>query len=159
MQHFLLENALNYVIEQGGINLEALNGKTLHFSLDDLHLSVNFVCVNDRIFVTDAKNDAYEVDIRLKSSAFLALLRGEALADLLRQDKIIIYGDVKTAQLLVDLLQQSDVDLEELLSHWTGDIIAHQAGKFARGTQKSDYSLTSLKDKLTNLLITPKRFT
>lgn len=159
MQHFLLENALNYVIEQGGINLEALNGKTLHFSLDDLHLSVNFVCVNDRIFVTDAKNDAYEVDIRLKSSAFLALLRGEALADLLRQDKIIIYGDVKTAQLLVDLLQQSDVDLEELLSHWTGDIIAHQAGKFARGAQKSDYSLTSLKDKLTNLLITPKRFT
>lgn len=159
MQHFLLENALNYVIEQGGINLEALNGKTLHFSLDDLHLSVNFVCVNDRIFVTDAKNDAYEVDIRLKSSAFLALLRGEELADLLRQDKIIIYGDVKTAQLLVDLLQQSDVDLEELLSHWTGDIIAHQAGKFARGKKKSDYSLTSLKDKLTNLLITPKRFT
>jgi ubiquinone biosynthesis protein UbiJ len=33
-------------------------------------------------------------------------MQGKDLTELLRQDKIIIHGDVKTAQLLVDLLQQ-----------------------------------------------------
>lgn len=158
MQHFLLERALNYFIEQGDINLKTLSGKTVHFALNDLPLSVNFICINDRIFVSDDTNAAYDVDIKLKSSAFLALLRGEALSDLLRQDQIIIHGDVKTAQLLVDLLQQVEFDLEELLSHWSGDIIAHQAGKLVRNLQKSDKPLATFKDKLSHLLIAPKRF-
>jgi ubiquinone biosynthesis protein UbiJ len=59
-------------------------------------------------------------------SAFADLLKQAKLHDMLRQDKIIIHGDVKTAQLLVDILQQLDFDFEEVMSQWTGDIIAHQ---------------------------------
>jgi ubiquinone biosynthesis protein UbiJ len=59
-------------------------------------------------------------------SVFLQLMQGEDLTELLRQDKIIIHGDVKTAQLLVDLLQQVEFDFEEELSKFTGDIVAHQ---------------------------------
>ena len=157
MQHFVLEQALNYLIDQGNADLSTLNGKTLHFALEDLPLNVNFVCTNDRIFVTtDTSTDA-DVDIKLKSSVFLALFQGKDLTELLRQDKIVIHGDVKTAQLLVDLLQQLDIDLEEALSKYTGDIIAHQVGKMAKKFKTSDNPLEALKNELTTLLVAPSK--
>ncbi|MCS5586755.1 MAG: SCP2 sterol-binding domain-containing protein [Gammaproteobacteria bacterium] len=155
MQHFVLEQALNYLIDQGDADLSALNGKTLYFALEDLPLDVNFVCTNDRIFVTTDTSAGADVDIKLKSSVFLALFQGEDLTELLRQDKIIIHGDVKTAQLLVDLLQQIDIDLEEALSKYTGDIIAHQVGKLAKNFKASDSPLEAIKNELTTLFVAP----
>ena len=157
MQHFVLEQALNYLIDQGNADLSALNGKTLYFSLEDLPLDVNFVCTNDRIFVTTDTSIGADVDIKLKSSVFLALFQGKDLTELLRQDKIVIHGDVKTAQLLVDLLQQLDIDLEEALSKYTGDIIAHQVGKMAKKFKTSDNPLEALKNELTTLLVAPSK--
>ncbi|HIM95128.1 MAG TPA: hypothetical protein EYM53_00735 [Gammaproteobacteria bacterium] len=157
MQHFVLEQALNHLIDQGNADLSALNGKTMYFALEDLPLDVNFICTNDRIFVTTDISAGADVDIKLKSSVFLALFQGEDLTELLRQDKIIIHGDVKTAQLLVDLLQQIDIDFEEVLSKYTGDIVAHQIGKLAKSFKASDNPLERLKDELTALLITPKK--
>ena len=157
MQHFVLEQALNYLIDQGNADLSALNGKTLYFSLEDLPLDVNFVCTNDRIFVTTDTSADADVDIKLKSSVFLALFQGKDLTELLRQDKIVIHGDVKTAQLLVDLLQQLDIDLEEALSKYTGDIIAHQVGKMAKKFKTSDNPLEALKNELTTLLVAPSK--
>ncbi len=155
MQHFVLEQALNYLIDQGKADLGALNDKTLYFSLEDLPLDVNFVCTNNRIFVTTDTSAGADVDIKLKSSVFLALLQGEDLTELLRQDKIIIHGDVKTAQLLVDLLQQIDIDFEEILSKYTGDIVAHQVGKLAKNFKTSDNPLEAIKNELTTLFVAP----
>ncbi len=155
MQHFVLEQALNYLIDQGNVDLSALNGKTLHFALEDLPLNVNFVCTNNRIFVTTNTSIGADVDIKLKSSVFLALLQGEDLTDLLREDKIIIHGDVKTAQLLVDLLQQIDIDFEEMLSKYTGDIIAHQVGKLTQNFKTSNNPLEAIKNELTTLFVAP----
>jgi len=157
MQHFVLEQALNYLIDQGNADLSTLNGKTLHFALEDLPLNVNFVCTNDRIFVTTDTSADADVDIKLKSSVFLALFQGKDLTELLRQDKIVIHGDVKTAQLLVDLLRQLDIDLEEALSKYTGDIIAHQVGKMAKKFKTSDNPLEALKNELTTLLVAPSK--
>jgi len=153
----VLEQALNYLIDQGNADLSTLNGKTLHFALEDLPLNVNFVCTNDRIFVTTDTSADADVDIKLKSSVFLALFQGKDLTELLRQDKIVIHGDVKTAQLLVDLLQQLDIDLEEALSKYTGDIIAHQVGKMAKKFKTSDNPLEALKNELTTLLVAPSK--
>ncbi|SFV77630.1 Protein YigP (COG3165) clustered with ubiquinone biosynthetic genes [hydrothermal vent metagenome] len=159
MQHFALEQALNYLIQTGEIDLKPLDNKTIRFSLQDLPLDVNFVCTNDRIFVISDTNRNSDVDISLGASVFFALFKGEDLSDLLRQDKIVIHGDVKTAQLLVDLLQTVDIDLEEVLSQYTGDIVAHKAGKIAKNfkkiAQKSSNPLDAIKDGLSALLITP----
>jgi ubiquinone biosynthesis protein UbiJ len=56
---------------------------------------------------------------------------------------IIIHGDVKTAQLLVDLLQQVEFDFEEELSKFTGDIVAHQVGRIATKFKSSDNPLVA----------------
>ncbi|SMN13226.1 Protein YigP (COG3165) clustered with ubiquinone biosynthetic genes [Bathymodiolus heckerae thiotrophic gill symbiont] len=156
MQTVILERTLNYLLETHQIDVSLLDGKVVYFSLQDLPIEVSFVCTNARIFVTTDANTTTDVDIKLKSSVFLALLQGEELTKLLREDKIIIHGDVKTAQLLVDLLQQVDIDFEEELSKYTGDMVAHQVGKLAKKFKSSDNPLTSIKDKITTLLIRPK---
>ena len=159
MQHFALEQALNYLIQTGEIDLKPLDNKTIRFSLQDLPLDVNFVCTNDRIFVISDTSRNSDVDISLGAGVFFALFKGDDLTVLLRQDKIVIHGDVKTAQLLVDLLQSVDIDLEETLSQYTGDIVAHKAGKIAKNfkkiAQNSSNPLDAIKDSLSALLITP----
>ncbi|HIB28227.1 MAG TPA: hypothetical protein EYO47_03005 [Candidatus Thioglobus sp.] len=159
MQHFALEQALNYLIQTGEIDLKPLDNKTIRFSLQDLPLDVNFVCTNDRIFVISDTSRNSDVDISLGAGVFFALFKGDDLTELLRQDKIVIHGDVKTAQLLVDLLQSVDIDLEEALSQYTGDIVAHKAGKIAKNfkkiAQNSSNPLDAIKDSLSALLITP----
>ena len=155
MQHFLLEQALNYFIRQNKVDLSTLNGKTLFFTLEDLPLSFNFICTNNRIFVTTQDDITADVDVKLHARVFLALIQGENLTDLLRQDKIKIHGDVKTVQLLVDLLQKIDINLEEMLAKHTGDIVAHQLGKVAKNLSKSTNPIDSFKDELTTLLIAP----
>ena len=159
MQHFALEQALNYLIQTGEIDLKPLDNKTIRFSLQDLPLDVNFVCTNDRIFVISDTGRNSDVDISLRAGVFFALFKGDDLTELLRQDKIVIHGDVKTAQLLVDLLQSVDIDLEEVLSQYTGDIVAHKAGKIAKNfkkiAQNSSNPLDAIKDSLSALLITP----
>ncbi len=161
MQHFVLEQALNYLIDQGDADIGSLNGKTIYFALDDLPLTLNFICTNNRIFVTTDTSSNADVDIKLKSIVFLSLLQGEEISDLLKQDKIIIHGDVKTAQLLVDLLKSAQIDFEEILSQYTGDVIANQIGNIARNLKDSSNTLNSpieaIKDGLTSLLISPSK--
>jgi ubiquinone biosynthesis accessory factor UbiJ len=58
-------------------------------------------------------------------------ISGSLLA-LLKQEKLSISGDTEVAQLLRDILNSMDIDWEEHLSHWIGDIAAHQVGNAAR---------------------------
>lgn len=157
MQAVILERALNFLLATHPIDIQPLEGKTVHFCLQDLLLEVNCICTNNRIFVTTDTNRTADVGVKLQVAVFLALLQGEYLVELLKQDKIVIHGDVKTAQLLVDLLQQVELDLEELLSTWTGDIVAHQVGKLAKKFKSSDNPIASIKNGITNFLIVPSK--
>ena len=155
MKTLILENALNYLLSTHQVDISPLEGKTIRLSLQDFPLDVYFICVNNRFFVVSNSNIT-DVEITLTASAFSDLLKQATLQDMLRQDKIIIHGDVKTAQLLVDILQQLDVDFEEVLSQWTGDIIAHQTGKVIKHLKSSDHPISALKDKIGTILINPK---
>lgn len=158
-QSVILERVLNHLITNGKVDISVLNGKTIGFSLQDLPLDMYFVCTNSRIFVLPAADKPTDVDVKLKSMVFISLLQGEDLTGLLRQDKINIHGDVKTAQLLVDLLKKVDISPEEMLSKYTGDIIVSQleklTKKFNPANTQSNNPLETIKDELTTLLINP----
>ncbi|ABA58802.1 Protein of unknown function DUF1243 [Nitrosococcus oceani ATCC 19707] len=47
--------------------------------------------------------------------------------------EVQIHGDIELGRKLRTLLQGFDLDLEELLSHYTGDLLAHQIGNRMRG--------------------------
>jgi ubiquinone biosynthesis protein UbiJ len=80
---------------------------------------------NENTGVSANKINLYWKILQRKMHRFL--MQGEDLTELLRQDKIIIHGDVKTAQLLVDLLQQVEFDFEEELK----PTIYHTRGEHA----------------------------
>ena len=96
--------------------------------------------------------------------SFLSLFKGVALEDLIEKEDIEINGSIKTAQQLADLLASSSIDIEELISQYTGDIIAHQVGQSFKQIKnislKNDGSIIdTLKEELTTLLIAPSRST
>ena len=103
-----------------------------------------------------------DVDIKLNKTAFLALVKGASFEELIESDEIDINGSVKTAQQLADLIALASIDVEELVSHYTGDIIAHQLGKSIRlvkGKTNNDKVniIETLKNDLTTLLVAPSR--
>lgn len=49
--------------------------------------------------------------------------------------EVKIEGDIHIGRKFQELFDKLDIDLEEKLSHYTGDIIAHQIGRFFRAGQ------------------------
>ena len=118
---------------------------------------------NSRVFVMEMHDQQnVDVDIKLNKTAFLSLFKGASFEELIESDEIDINGSVKTAQQLADLLALASIDVEELVSHYTGDIIAHQLGKsikLVKGKTNSDKVniIETLKNDLTTLLVAPSR--
>ena len=59
--------------------------------------------------------------------------------------KVSVIGDAELAERFGTLFSGLDVDWEEQLSHLTGDVVAHQAGRMARATRDyfADASVTA----------------
>ena len=118
---------------------------------------------NSRVFVMEMHDQQnVDVDIKLNKTAFLSLFKGASFEELIESDEIDINGSVKTAQQLADLLALASIDVEELVSHYTGDIIAHQIGKSiklvkGRGNIDKVNIIETLKNDLTTLLVAPSR--
>ena len=103
-----------------------------------------------------------DVDIKLNKTAFLSLFKGASFEELIESDEIDINGSIKTAQQLADLIALASIDVEELVSHYTGDIIAHQLGKsikLVKGKTNNNKVniIETLKNDLTTLLGAPSR--
>ena len=63
---------------------------------------------------------------------------------------------------MADLFALSSIDIEELISQYTGDIIAHQLGQTidrikGSSSQEKDSFVENLKNEFTTLLIAPSR--
>lgn len=161
MQHFLLEMAINQLIASQSVDISALSGKIIRFELGSTPLQVNFICTPEKIYVVSSSEEPSSVDIQLDTQVFLSLFEGKDLKQLLREDQLVIHGDVKTAQLLVDLLEQVRIDPEEVLSQYTGDIVANELGKLVRGLRAGlddqAHPLNQIKDSLAELILQPKK--
>ncbi len=93
-----------------------------------------------------------------------ALLTGSALAfgakglgsssiGTLFNDSIEISGDSEVGHAFIRLFEKMDIDLEESLSRYTGDIIAHRIGRFFRtGHRWTGDMLESFRLNLTEFL-------
>ncbi len=163
MFRLTLEKTLNHLINTNNIDTERLNNKIIGLSVDEFNLKLIFMFTNSRVFVMEMQDHQnINVDIKLNKNAFLSLLKGASFEDLIESDEIEINGNIKTAQQLADLIALSSIDAEELVSHYTGDIIAHQLGKsikLVKGKANNDKVniIEALKNDLTTLLVAPSR--
>ena len=82
----------------------------------------DFMFSNSRVFVIENNGqEPVDVDISLNKTAFLSLFKGVSFEELIETDEIEINGSIKTAQQLADLMALSSIDMEELISQYTGD--------------------------------------
>jgi len=163
MFRLTLEKTLNHLINANNINTEDLNNKIIGLGVDEFNLKLLFMFTNSRVFVMEMdEQQNVNVDIKLNKTAFLSLFKGASFEELIESDEIDINGSVKTAQQLADLIALASIDVEELVSHYTGDIIAHQLGKsikLVKGKTNNDKVniIETLKNDLTTLLVAPSR--
>ncbi len=165
MFRLAIEKALNHMINANSVDIALIDNKIISINVDDINLSLFFLCLNSRIFViNNTQNKKTDVEIRMNKASFLSLFKGVTLEDLIEKEDIEINGSIKTAQQLAGLLASSSIDIEELISQYTGDIIAHQVGQSLKQIKnmslKNDGSIiATLKEELTTLLIAPSRST
>ena len=163
MFRLTLEKTLNHLINTNNIDTEGLNNKIIGLSVDEFNLKLLFMFTNSRVFVMEMQDQQnINVDIKLNKTAFLSLFKGASFEELIESDEIDINGSVKTAQQLADLIALASIDVEELVSHYTGDIIAHQLGKSIklvkdRGNIDKVNIIETLKNDLTTLIVAPSQ--
>ena len=163
MFRLTLEKTLNDLINTNNIDTEGLNNKMISLSVDEFNLKLLFMCTNSRVFVMEMQgHQNINVEIKLNKNTFLSLFKGVSFEDLIESDEIEINGSVKTAKKLADLIALASIDVEELVSHYTGDIIAHQLGKSVKlvkdkATNNKVNIVETLKNDLTTLLVAPSR--
>ncbi|MGD8546753.1 MAG: SCP2 sterol-binding domain-containing protein [Thiohalophilus sp.] len=133
-----METALNRVLRLDSEAFEQLRifeGKVIALELRGTGLTLTLLPGTEGIQVMSVS--AIEPDTMISGTplALLELGFGDAHR-VLFSGEVTIRGDVETGQAFKRLLDRMDIDWEELLSHYSGDIIAHQFGDLVRGLQQ-----------------------
>jgi len=104
--------------------LPSLAGQRLHIELTGLPVAITLLASPQGIELLDGH--AEDADSCIKAPPF-SLLRLVLTPNALLTDfpDIHLSGDIRTAQQFSNLFKQLDIDWEEQLSHWIGDIPAH----------------------------------
>lgn len=128
-----MQTALNSALSGSSAaarDLKQLDGKVIALEIKELPFKLYFLPQNGKLTVQAEHTGKPDMTVRAPSFALLeaALRRGEA-----PPRGIELNGDAETAQIFSRLLKQADLDWEELLSRYVGDVAAHQIGNLAHG--------------------------
>ncbi|QDF68337.1 sterol-binding protein [Shewanella sp. SNU WT4] len=110
-----------------------LIGKVIVIELAQLPFPLCLIC-HDSIAVLSDYKAQHDVRLRTDIATLIALTRGESVTDLIKQDKLVLEGDIQVLQALSRYLQMNPPDLAEPLSQLIGDVPVHhleQAGRSA----------------------------
>ncbi|WP_416306516.1 ubiquinone biosynthesis accessory factor UbiJ [Neptunicella sp. SCSIO 80796] len=124
----VLESAINKLLsmdEQSAERLRPLTGKQLKVDLRELPWPLTLV-FNNHIEIQ--ANSAADVDCTLKLSVgtLNKLQDSSQLTQLIQNRELELLGDIHVAQSFSVLIKDLDIDWEEQLSVYTGDVFAHQ---------------------------------
>lgn len=116
--------------------IKALHGKILEMIVSPLNLHFFMRFNHTKIELLAALNANIEADTVIYSSPLglirLSLLPASKVRSLFNEN-IRMTGDTELGQQVKQLFDDLDIDWEGHLAHFTGDVVAHQLGRFARG--------------------------
>ncbi|MDZ7803342.1 ubiquinone biosynthesis accessory factor UbiJ [Thiohalophilus sp.] len=132
-----LEASLNRALRLDPVTFEQLarfEGRRIALELHGTGLTLLLLPGQDGIQVMSG--DAGQADTVISGTplALAELSFGDARRVLFAGD-VTIRGDVETGQAFKRLLDHLEIDWEEQLSRYTGDVVAHQLGDLFRGLQ------------------------
>lgn len=129
-----LINKLILLDHEAGRQLARLENQAILVEMEGLNLQLGILINTGRLLLQTTAPDKPNVIVTGTPLALLALLFSSQPNALLAQQKAVIQGDMEILSRLRQLLQELDIDWEEYLSRFTGDIPAHFMGNRVRQT-------------------------
>ncbi|ERB63612.1 SCP2 domain-containing protein [Vibrio coralliilyticus] len=122
-----IESTLNTLINDDpelGRRLARLKGQVIQVHLKELNKTLTFVFSQqiDVLANYEGQPDCY---LSLNLSVLPELREQSNITKLIKQDKVILEGDIQLAQKFSQLMTDCKPDIEEWLSRVTGDVVAH----------------------------------
>lgn len=135
----ILEAAINNALKMdpGTLKrLSELDGKVFRVSCTFPSLSLVLIPHSQGIMLQAYHEQVPDSHIAGRASALLHLVTADNKTDALFSSDIELSGDIEAAQRLQNIMADLEIDWEEKISHWVGDIAAHQIGNQARSLFK-----------------------
>ncbi len=132
-----LEAALNTALhldEETFRKLARFNGKVIAIELQGLELNLYLLPGPDGISLISQYDGVPDTTLSGTPLALAKMALGPDASQVLFAGKVTIHGDVETGQGFKRLLDELDIDWEEQLARYTGDIAAHKLGNLFRAT-------------------------
>ncbi|MEP2650430.1 MAG: SCP2 sterol-binding domain-containing protein [Paraglaciecola sp.] len=138
--------------------LAKLNGKSLQVSVKELPFPLLFNFSEQvevgAVVESNEHNQAPDCLIELDLNTLPKLQDSSQLTQLIQQKKLSLIGDIYIAQTFGDLIKELDIDWEEQLSKYTGDVVAHQTFSSAKSLlsqakQELEKAATNIGDRMT----------
>lgn len=152
----LIESALNRYFQldpERAARFAGIEDKIIAVQLTDLGWVFYLQPGDSRLKVLDLVARSADTTLAGTSIALLQMGLRDSASDSLFAGEVRIDGDVELGQAFQEILHAIDVDWEEILSHYTGDIIAHQVGNGVRGfMQWGEKTVESLRQDLSDYL-------
>ncbi|CAH8241683.1 Ubiquinone biosynthesis accessory factor UbiJ [Vibrio aestuarianus] len=122
-----IETTLNTLIQDDpllGRRLSRLKGQVIQVNLKELNKTLTFIFSQQIDVLADyeGKPDCY---LSLNLSVLPQLREQANITQLIKQDKLVLEGDIQLAQKFAQLMTDCKPDVEEWLSRITGDVVAH----------------------------------
>lgn len=134
-----METAINQLLQldpETRDQMRCLQGKVIAIELRGLDVTLTMMPGIDKLNVYGHFEGESDTVIRGTPIALARMGMANNAADLLFDGDVEISGDVELGQKFSEIIDGLDIDWEEHLSHFTGDIIAHKLGSFTRGAAK-----------------------
>lgn len=128
------EASINLVLKQDTSTLKKiaeLQGKTIAFELTDLELTLYIFPHTEGVQVQYLYEGQVDTTLQGSTLAFINMSLGDATDSFFSGD-VRIKGDIELGQKFNRIIKGLDLDWEELLSNYTGDLVAFKAGSLIR---------------------------
>lgn len=132
----VVETTLNTLIQDDPALVKRMNrlkGQVIQVHVKEINKTLTFIFSQQIDVLAHFEGDA-DCYLSLSLSVLPELREQANITQLIKQDKLVLEGDIQLAQKFSQLLTDAKPDLEEWLSRVTGDVIAHT---FVSGAKQS----------------------
>ncbi|WP_122033402.1 SCP2 domain-containing protein [Aliivibrio sp. EL58] len=133
----VMETGLNTLLKESPdskVALLRLKGKIIHVHLNEVNKDLFFVFSHLQVDILSKFEGQADCYLALNLSVLPQLRDQNNITQLIKQDKLVLEGDLKLAQQFSGLLEELKPDVEEKLSQYTGDIVAHTLVSSVKGS-------------------------
>lgn len=113
--------------------LKKLEGKAINIELRPFKCKFHCHIEHGKMKMTSGHLDKADTTIRGTPLQMLGVMLDKKNRQRFFADDLTMEGDAEVGQQVTDLFDQLDIDCEEILSHFVGDVPAHKTSQLLRG--------------------------